>query len=293
VTVPRRNLVQTNATEPAWVGEGGVIPLTRFTFGATTLHRYKLAAITTMTREIVERSTPNIQAVLTDALREAYAQVLDGALLSIAAAVTNVRPAGIRVGAGTAAGVAGGGEDAVRGDILACASRMAAAFLGLRPVIIMNNLDALAASMMTSALSIALFAADIAAGRLLGYPIIVSANCPQHMLIMVDAAYFVSAFDPPTFDVSDVATVVEATADATPPTQADDGTGALGTAQQVPVNSGIAVSGAGAGGAAAAGYSARSLWQTYSLGIRMIAPTSWNVMQTGAVQVQTNTTWST
>lgn len=292
ITIPRRNRVASSATEPAWVGEGGSIPLTRFTLSSATINRYKLAAITTMTQELVQRSTPSIQAIVSDALREAYAVVLDAALLSAGAAVANVRPAGLQVGAGTRAGVAGGGEDAVRGDILAMMTGLSAAGLGVRPVLIINNLDALSVSMMTSALSVPIFADELRAGRLLGIPVIVSANMPQHLAMIVDAAYFASAFDPPTFDVSDVATIVQANADGTPPTHADDGAGAVGTAGQVPVNSGIDVSGAGAGGAAAAGYTSRSLWQTYSLGIRMIAPTSWAIMQTSTVQTATSTTWS-
>ena len=176
--------------------------------------------------------------------------------------------------------------------LMSMAGGLATAGLGVKPVLIINNLDALGVSMMTSALSEPIFAAELRSGQLVGIPVIVSANIAQHMAVMVDANYLATAFDPPTFDVSDVATVVEANADATPPTHADDGAGAVGTAGQVPVNAGIAVSGAGAGGAAAAGYTSRSLWQTYSLGIRMISPTSWGLMQTGAVQVKTATTWT-
>jgi HK97 family phage major capsid protein len=294
ITVPSRNKVASTATEPAWVGEGGVIPLTRFTLASSTINRYKLAAITTMTREIAERSTPSIQGVINDALREAYATVLDAALLSAAAAVTNVRPAGLRnvaAGAVTSAGAAGGGEDAVRTDVMSMATGLATAGVGVKPVLIINNLDALGVSMMTSALSEPIFAAELASGRLLGMPVIKSAHIAQHVAVMVDANYLATAFDPPTFDVSDVATVTEANADATPPTQADDGAGVVGTAGQVPVGGGIPVAGGGAG-AAFVGYQARSLWQTYSLGIRMIAPTSWKLMQTGAVQVKTATTWT-
>lgn len=292
ITIPRRARISAAATEPAWVGEGGNIPMTGFTLASATINRYKLAAITTMTQEIANRSTPSIQAIVQDALREAYAVVLDAALLSNAAAVANLRPAGLRVGAGTGAGTAGGGEDAVRADVLAMMTGLATAGLGVRPVLIINNLDALAVSMMTSALSEPIFANELSQGRLLGLPVIVSANMPQHRAMIVDAAYFATAFDPPQFEVSDVATVVYADAGAAAPTHADDGTGALGTAGQVPVNSGIDVAGAGAGGAAAAGYTARSLWQTYSLGIRMIAPTSWAILQASTVQERTATTWS-
>jgi hypothetical protein len=49
---------------------------------------------------------------------------------------------------------------------------------------------------------------------------------------------------------------------------------------------------AGSTGAASTGYQARSLWQTYSLGIRMVAPTSWARLRgVAAVQGLTAITW--
>jgi hypothetical protein len=66
--------------------------------------------------------------------------------------------------------------------------------------------------------------------------------------------------------------------------------GAPGTAGQVPVNSGIGVS--GSTGTATTGYTARSLWQTYSVGIRMVAPTSWALLRgNAAVYSITGLTW--
>lgn len=294
ITIPKRNPPAGAYTEPAWVAEGAPIPLTRFSFGSSVINRYKLAAITTFTKEIAERSTPAIEGILRDALREAHAEVLDGALLSTAAGVANVRPAGLRStdwGSETRAGAAGGGEDAVRADIMAMLSALTAKRLGARPVLMINNLDRLAVSMITSAMSEYVFRDELNGGNLLGIPVISSANVPQHLAVMVDAAYLATAFDLPSFDVSDVATVVEASADATPPTHASDAAGAAGTAGEVHPGGGIPVAGAAAG-AATAGYKARSLWQTYSIGMRMIAPTSWNVMQQGAVQSCTATTWS-
>jgi HK97 family phage major capsid protein len=298
--IPRRNPLAASLTEPAWVGEGGVIPLTRFSFGSTTLNRYKLAAITTFTREIAERSTPAIEGLLREALREAYAEVLDGALLSTAAGVPGVRPSGLLYSDfGTPGAIApiaptaGGGEDAVRGDIMKLVGAMTAARVGARPVLLVNNLDRLAVSMMTSAMSEYIFRDELASGNLLGIPVIASANVPQHHVVLVDAAYLATAFDAPMFDVSDVATVVEANADGTAPTQAGTAgahPGAVGTAGQVPKDGGIPVS--GGTGNASTGYTTRSLWQTYSLGLRMVSPTTWAMMQPGAVQHSTPTTWT-
>jgi len=287
VTVPMRNPLGATLTEPAWVGEAGAIPLTQFSFGSMRLNRYKLAAITTMSKEIAERSTPSIEGLLRDALSEAYAQVLDSALLSASAAVTGVRPAGLLNNVTTAAGTAGGGEAAVLADMKTMISAMTAARLGARPVLLIPSANRLSLSLMMNPLGQRSFADEIAAGRLLGVEVISSQHVPASMAILVDASTLATAFDTPTFDVSDVATVVESNANGTAPTMAatsaQAAVGVVGTAGQVPVNSGIAV--AGSTGTATTGFQARSLWQTHSLGIKMIAPTSWGLMR-GATAVQ-------
>lgn len=290
ITVPMRNPLGATLSEPAWVGEAGNIPLTQFSFGSAKMNRYKLAAITTFTRELADRSTPQVEGLLRDALTEAYAQVLDAALLSNAAAVTGVRPAGLLAGVTGTAGTSGGGEAAVIADMKAMITAMTNARLGARPVLLINSATRLSLSLMLNPLGQRSFSDEVATGRLLGVEIISSQHVPAGMAILVDAATFATAFDTPVFDVSDVATVTESNANGTAPTMAATSAqaaiGAVGTAGQVPVNSGIAV--AGSTGAAQVGQQTRSLWQTYSVGIRMIAPTSWSLMR-GSVAVQQTT----
>jgi hypothetical protein len=294
ITVPMRNALGATLTEPAWVGEAGAIPLTQFNFGSAKINRYKLAAITTMSKEIAERSTPSIEALLRDALTEAYAQVLDNALLSNAAQIPGVRPDGLLQGVTGVAGTAGGGEAAVLADMKAALTAMTNARLGARPVLIIPTANRLSLSLMMNPLGQRAFADEVAAGRLLGIEIISSQHVASGQAILVDASTIATAFDTPMFDVSDVATVVESNANATAPTMAataaQAAVGAVGTAGQVPVNSGIAV--VGSTGSATTGYQARSLWQTYSLGIRMIAPSSWARLRgTAAVHLTTAITW--
>ncbi|MFZ9683621.1 MAG: phage major capsid protein, partial [Cephaloticoccus sp.] len=271
ITVPMRNPLGATLTEPAWVGEAGNIPLTQFSFGSMRMNRYKLAAITTFTRELADRSTPQIEGLLRDALTEAYAQVLDAALLSNAAAVTGVRPAGLLNGVTGTAGTAGGGEAAVIADMKAMITAMTNARLGARPVLLINSANRLSLSLMLNPLGQRSFADEVSTGRLLGVEIISSQHVPANTAILIDAATFATAFDTPMFDVSDVATVTEANANGTAPTMAATSAqaaiGAVGAAGQVPVNSGIAV--AGSTGAAHVGQQTRSLWQTYSVGVRM------------------------
>lgn len=291
ITIPRRNPLGTALTEPAWVGEGGAIPLTQFSFGSQTINRYKLAAITTFTREIAERSTPAIEGLLRNALLEAHAQVLDGALLSASAAVAGVRPAGLLNGVTGTTASTGTGDAAVIGDIQALLAKFTANRMGARPVLLMNSNARVKLSMMTSPMAEFLFRDEVAAGRLLGFDVVSSLNVPAGNLIMVDADALVTAFDAPMFDVSDVATVVEANADATAPTMAgtDATPGAVLNAGQVPVNSGIKVS--GNTGASSTGYTSRSLWQTYSIGIRLVAPTSWALARPNGVEFIANVNW--
>ena len=291
ITVPHRNPLASTLTEPAWVGEGGVIPLTQFSFGSQTINRYKLAAITTMTREIAERSTPAIEGLLRDALSEAYGEVLDAAFLSASGAVAGIRPAGILNGVTQSTGTAGGGEAAVIGDIKAMVGAMTGNRMGAKPVLLINSTDRLSLGLMLNPLGERSFAADLASSRLLGIDVISSHNVPVGTAILVDASALATAFDAPTFDVSDVATVTEANADGTAPTQANTGAAdAKGTAGQVPPDLGQHVT-ESVTRVAGAGYTARSLWQTYSLGIRMIAPTSWAVMRPNAVESVKTLTW--
>ena len=111
---------------------------------------------------------------------------------------------------------------------------------------------------------------------------------------MVDAAALATAFGVPEMDVNETASYTEANADATPPTQATAaGAYTAGTAGQVPPDSGLPINDQAAGfpGAAGAAVTARSLWQTWSLGIRMVAPTSWQTLRPNAVVALNTLSW--
>jgi hypothetical protein len=212
--------------------------------------------------------------------------------LSSAAAVGGIRPAGIANGLGgaaTAAGDATGGSASLIIDLKAMLGYMQVNRTGAKPVLIMNNATRLSISMLQSSLSEFLYRDEIAQSRLLGMDVVSSNNVPTGTVMLVDADALVCAFDAPTFDVSDVATVTEADAGVAAPTQASNAAGALGTAGQVLAEGGAMVS--GNAGAASTGYTARSLWQTYSAGIRMIAPTSWALLRPNSVAQRTGVTW--
>ena len=112
-----------------------------------------------------------------------------------------------------------------------------------------------------------------------------------HEAIVVDADCFASAIDQTEIDTSEQATLTMADAGAAAPTQAGAavGGGALGTQRQVIPDGGIPVS--GGSGASIAGAVAVNLWQTWSLGIRLVQPASFAVTKAGAVQAVSGITW--
>jgi HK97 family phage major capsid protein len=292
VTLPRRNARGATGANMggAWVGEGGAIPLGRMAIGASKLSRYKMGVISTFSKELARRSTPAIESIVRQAILDDMSVEMDAAFVGAGAAVAGVRPAGILNGVSAAAGTAGGGIDAVVADIKAAMGTLTGAGLGSRPVLIVNTLDAMSVSMMQTAMGEFLFAAEMNGGRLLGIEVIKSLNVPSKTMMLVDAATLATAFDTTEFDVSDVATVVEADSDGSAPTHAVTAAGVVGPVGQVLPNGGISANGLPSG-AGTTGAVARSLWQTWSVGVRTVQPASWGLIQPGGVAAANTLTW--
>ena len=296
VTIPRRAARSaTNDLGGAFVGEGGAIPLGQMALGSTPLSRYKMAVISTFTKELAERSTPSIEALIRQGILDDMSIRLDSVFLGTAAQVNGVQPAGILnglTGAATGTGTVGGGVAAITGDIKSMVGALVASNLGTRPILLLNTQDALSAGLLQTALGDFVFRDELNGGRLLGVEVIRSLNVPKGQAILVDGTAIATAFDMTMFDVSDVATVVEANADATAPTMASDAAGAVGDPNQVIRNGGIDVTNAAATPPVASGeYTARSLWQTHSIGIKAVQPVSWGIIQPGGVIHRTTLTW--
>ncbi|SEM53901.1 prohead peptidase. Unknown type peptidase. MEROPS family U35 [Sphingomonas gellani] len=264
VSLPSRSATPTVAG--SFVGEGAPIPVRQAGFVSTTITPKKMAVITTMTREITEHSTPQIEQILREAIQEDTSIALDVVLLD-ANAATTVRPAGIRNGASTAAGTAGGGMAALVADAKGMLTDLTTATNGnlRRPVWLMNPTQAISAGLIQDASGAFPFKVEIAAGNFMGYPALISSTVPAGVLVLVDAADFMSAVgDVPRFDVSDQTVLhMEDTAPA-----------------QI-----------GAAGALPTGGSVRSMFQTDSLALRMIMDVSWAMRRAGTVVVRTAVTW--
>ena len=277
----------TNNLGGAFVGEGGAIPLGRLDLTSSRLERYKMGVISTFSKELGQRSTPNIEGVLRAAITEDMSIMLDSVVFGTLAAVAGVQPAGLLYNVTPIAGTAGGGSDALTADIKALVGALAAAGVAQGIVLLMNDQDALSVGFMTNALGELMF--NTSNGQLLTFGLIVSENQPKGQVTAISAPNVATAFDNAEFDVNDVATVVEADAGAAAPTHASSG-GVIGTAGQVPRGGGIPADVPGTG-AAYAGAQARSLWQTYSVGIRSVMPASWGKMRAGCVATVTGITW--
>lgn len=265
VSLPTRSSTPTVAG--SFVGEGAPIPVRKAGFASTVLTPKKMAVITPFTREITERSTPDIEALLRAAIQEDTAVSIDSVLLDNGAA-TAIRPAGLRNGVTTAAGEAGGGIAAVVADLKGMLGSLITATSGnLRaPVFLMNPVQALALTLIQNNGGEFPFANEVNNNRFRGYPLIQSATVPAGVVIILDAADFFSATgDDPRFDISDQA--VLHMEDTTP---AQIGTAGTPNVVAAPV---------------------QSLFQTDSLALRMILPMSWAMRRTGVVVERTAVTW--
>jgi HK97 family phage major capsid protein/HK97 family phage prohead protease len=264
ISLPTRSATPTVAG--SFVAEGAPIPVRKAGFTSVTLTPKKMAVITAMTREITERSTPQIEQLLRNAIQEDTSVAIDSVLLD-ATAASATRPAGLRNGITTAAGTAGGGIAAVVADLKGILGSLITATNGnLRDVtFLMNPAQSLALSLIQNAGGDFPFAQDINQNRFQGYSVIVSSTVPAGVVIALDAADFFSATgDDPRFDVSDQATLHME--DTTP----------------------LAIGTAGAPNTVAA--PVQSMFQTDTLALRMILPMSWAMRR--AVQVErTAVTW--
>ena len=265
ISIPSRAATPTIAG--SFVGEGAPIPVRQGAFVSQSLTPKKMAVISTFSREIAEHSAPAIEGLLREQIQFDTSLAIDTVLLD-AAAATTIRPAGLRNGVTATTATAGGGINALIGDLknLVGALQVSTNNNVRAPVWIMNQMQALSISLTANAGGDFVFASAINAGTLGGYPVILSATVPAGMVILIDAADFVSVTgDEPRFDVSDQATLH----------MEDSNPQAIGTA--------------GTPNVVAA--PVRSLFQTDSLGIRMILPMNWTIRRAGVVAYITAVTW--
>ena len=151
-------------------------------------------------------------------------------------------------------------------DIKGLIAPIVAARGGRDLVLLMNTAQSLSLSWVTTPLGEFVFA-DVADGTLRNLTVITSTTVPAGTLIMLDAGDFASVTgDTPMFDVSDVATIHEEDTAPLPIVTGAQGSGVVASPT-------------------------RSLWQTASIGVRMMLDMNWTMRRTNMVSFVTGVTW--
>lgn len=265
ITIP--TWASTPSIAGSFVAEGAPIPVRQGAFTSVSLTPKKMAVITTYTREIVTYSNPTIEGLLRARIQYQTSQAIDTILLD-ATASSSVRPPGIRYNVSVTTATTGGGFNALVGDLKNLLGALITSSGGnLRsPTWIMSPIQGIAIALTQNAGGDFPFASAIEGGSFQGYPVIQSATVPAGMVILVDAADYVSVEgDSPMFSVSDQATLHME--DTTP----------------------LPIAAVGSPNTVAA--PARSLYQTDSLALRMILPLNWAFLRTGSVAWTQAVTW--
>ena len=264
ISMPTR--APTPTVAGSFVAEGAPIPVRQAGFTAVTIGLKKMAVITSYTREIAEHSTPEIETILRRLIIDDTGTAVDNVFIDNIAE-SAIRPAGIRAGVAAITATAGGGFNALVGDLKALVGALAGVNALRNPIWIMNPVQQIAISLTQNNGGDFPFQADINANRLLSYSVVVSSTVPAGMVILINADdLMVVQGDTPRFDVSDQATLHY---EDTTPLQLV--TGAQG--------SGVVAS------------PSRSLFQTDSLALRMILPMNWALLRTGSVAWTQSVTW--
>ena len=190
ISLPRASTEFPNA---AWVAEGGPAPVFRGTLAATTLVPRKLMALSALTNELADYSAELAEQIISDLLEDSAAKALDAKLFSTDAA-TATAPAGILNGIAATAGVSGGGQSALTGDLSALTAIVAAAGGGASFGFIASPPQAVTLQLL--------------AGSGFTFPVITGPTLPAGTVIALDFGAFASGFSgDPQIDVAESAVV--------------------------------------------------------------------------------------
>lgn len=258
VKIPRRTA---GGAGGGFVAEGSPIRVGRITTAEASLSPRKLGVIVPFSRELAKRSTPAIEALVRQAILEDTGVILDAAIIDATASST-ARPAGLLNGvSATASGFGGGDFAAVIADFSALMAPFYAANAADNITVLMNPAQGLKLAMMPGPDgTFGWF--DRVRNRI---TILESTTVPANRLIALRNSDFVTALgDTPEFDVSEEATIHM---EDTTPLEIVSGTGPT-TADPV-----------------------RSLWQTASIGVRMLMDVSWGMRRPNMVGWIDTTTW--
>jgi HK97 family phage major capsid protein/HK97 family phage prohead protease len=251
---------QDGASTGYWVGESKAIPPTTLGTSDVELTPLKVGAISVCSMELVEDSSPSAEMLIRDSIVEASAQRVDTTFLSATAASAGVSPAGLLNGL-TALVPSGADAAAVRADYQALIAPFIAAKNATGLVHVMSPSTAIAIAMMVNSLGQTEFP-DIMeeGGSLFKRPVYTGDNVaggdwlllkPSDIWKIGDSGIRVSMTDSATVEMNDAA----AGASDTPVAMASH---------------------------------AVSLWQTESIGFKVVRRINYAKRRSGAVVVLSN-----
>jgi len=276
ISIPRRN---PGGLSGAFIQEGATIPVKMGSLGSATMNRYKMGVISSFSQELARSSVPGIEGVIRDGIKTDTATAIDAALLDGAAAVAAVRPASILAGVtGTAS--SGTTVSNILTDMKVLLNSMYAINAGMKLVTIMNPQHVLGLSTVVTANGVFMFKDEVANGHIMGTILLASTTVPVGKVIMIDAVDFMTALGSPEFEVSDSATLVMASDTGAAPVMTPQG--AITVAGSIPVS--------GAAGTTPP-TAVQSLFQTWSVAVRMVMPLSWGLRRAGTVNQITGVAW--
>lgn len=262
IKVPARS--SSPSISGSFVAEGSPIPVRRVGLTSATLNPHKMGVISYFTREMAKYSTPQIEGLLRQYIREDTADTID-TLLVDATVGSTTRPAGLLYGISALAASTAGGWRAMLEDIDTLAAPFDTAKAGRNLVLLMNKREARKLALVPGP--------DDQIGSMrkvlteAGITPIGSVNVTAGRLILIDAADFATAADDqPEFDVSEQAVIH---AEDTSPAQ-------IGTAGSPNTVAAPVV----------------SMFQTASIALRMLMDITWSMRRTGMVQWIDGADWS-
>lgn len=262
IKIPARS--STPSISGSFVGEGSPIPVRRFGLTSSTLSPHKMGVISYFTREMAKYSTPQIENLLRQYIREDTAETIDTLSIDTTAG-SATRPAGLLYNIAALSASSAGGWAAIMEDIDTLAAPFDTAKAGRNLVLLMNKREARKLAFTPGP--------DDKLGSMRqiltdsGIIPISSVMVPAGRLIMIDAADFAAAAgDQPEFDVNEAAVLH---AEDTSPTQ---------------------ISAAGTPNTVAA--PVVSMFQTASIALRMLLDITWAMRRTGMVQWIDGADWS-
>jgi HK97 family phage major capsid protein len=170
---------QTSGATVGWVGQGAPKPVTKLQFDTVTVPHAKIAAIIAITDELARMSTPSAEATVRQDLLESIAQFMDVQFIDqTIAASADVSPGAITNGI-TGVDSTGGTVAQVTADLNAALTSLATSNIAMRsPYWVMHTRSFNYLRTLRTAQDIFAFRDELNAGRLMGYPVVVSNNVP-------------------------------------------------------------------------------------------------------------------